>query len=83
MLIPNNLTEVKQLVQHVIFDLDVNFHPDTDFCNYVNLSGLPCFDEQTTDNLNAALAQAFIVCKANETDIYEVSLPILQARIFA
>ncbi len=77
------LPEVEHFVMHVINDLDVNFHPDTNFGNYVNVLGLPSFDEQTAIDLNATLAQAFAVCEASGTDIYEVSLPLLQARILA
>lgn len=82
MLNPTNLAEVQQFVKYVVFDLDVNFHPDTDFNDYTNSSGLPCFDKQNADSLNSVLAQAFIICGANGTDIYEVSLPMLQARVF-
>lgn len=77
-----NLVEVQQFVFHVIFDLDVSFHPDEDFRNYVNDDGKRSFDSKTANKLNGALQQAFSVCERDEVDICELSLPILQIRLF-
>ncbi len=78
---PTNPDEVKQFVFHVIFDLDVNFHPDENFRNYVSKSGKRLFDGKTASKLNQALQQAFSVCESNGIDICELSLPILQIRL--
>lgn len=83
MLNPKNLLEVKQFVHHVIFDLDVNFHPDTDFHTYIDKQGNRTFDEATAEQLNAALTTAFAVCDSHGADIYELTMPMLEERLFA
>lgn len=79
---PTNVTEVRQFIFHVIFDLDTSFHPDDDFRDYVNRAGKRSFDTKTARKLNKALEQAFAVCEENDADIYDLAMPILQIRLF-
>lgn len=75
------LSDVQQFLHHVIFDLDVNFHPDTDFRDYVTSLGSRSFPDEVAEPLNEALVKAFAVCEANRADIYEMTLSMLQERI--
>ena len=83
MQVPKNLAEVVRFVHHVVFELDANFHPDTDFRDYTKPNGTPSFDGEAADELNAALAQAFEVCDLHKADIYDLTMPVMRARLTA
>jgi len=73
--------ETVSFIRHVVFELDVNFHPDTDFMDYTRRDGTPSFNAQAADELNAALAQAFRVCDLYGADMYDLALSVVQARL--
>ena len=55
----------------------VNFHPDDNFNNYVNIeTGQPSFSAAQAAELNDKLDQAFEVCEAADVDIYELCLEV-------
>lgn len=55
----------------------VNFHPDDNFNNYVNVeTGQPSFSAAQAAELNDKLDQAFGVCEAEGVDIYELCLEV-------
>ena len=50
----------------------VNFHPDEDFGNYVNLeTERPSFSEKESSLRNGLMSQCFEVCRRNGIDIYD------------
>ena len=55
----------------------VNFHPDDNFNNYVNVeTGQPSFSTAQAAELNDKLDQAFEICEAEGVDIYELCLEV-------
>ena len=51
---------------------DVNFHPDDDFNDYINLeTQKPSYTKQEADIRNALMSQCFEVCQKNGIDIYD------------
>jgi hypothetical protein len=50
----------------------VNFHPDEDFKNYINLkSSKPTYTNDEAELRNALMSQCFIVSEENKIDIYD------------
>ena len=73
--------EVKAFFHHIVYDLDLNFHPDDDFKSYV------CYETggRTMDDAQAALYnrlmdEAFDVCD-NDDMVYEIGSEILKERL--
>lgn len=56
---------------------DLNFHPDDDFSNYVNIdTGQPTYTISEAVERNKLLDQSFEVCEQNRVDIYELCIDI-------
>lgn len=50
----------------------VNFHPDDDFDNYINLeTRQPSYTKKEAELRNALMQQCFDVCQKNGIDIYD------------
>jgi hypothetical protein len=50
-----------------------NFHCDDDFNDYINLqTKKPAYTQEEAGFRNELMQQCFIVCEANDVDIYEV-----------
>ena len=50
----------------------VNFHPDDDFNDYINLgTKKPSYTKQEADFRNNLMSQCFEVCQKNGIDIYD------------
>ncbi len=57
----------KQLIEE-----GVNFHPDDDFRNYINVATKELtYSEEEADVRNEMMNQCFAVCEANGLDIYD------------
>lgn len=55
----------------------VNFHPDDDFMDYVNLkTKKPCYTKQEAALRNNLMNQCFAVCKNANSDIYSIMLEV-------
>ena len=63
-----NLVEfARQLVKE-----GVNFHPDDDFSDYINLETQePTYTKDEADFRNELMNQCFTVCEKNGVDIYD------------
>lgn len=76
-----NVDHVKLFISHLINQLHLNFHPDTPFNDYANETGDTFTDAQCailTDRIN----ECFEVCASTNTDIYEISMAILNIATF-
>ena len=57
----------KQLIKE-----GVNFHPDDDFNDYINLeTQIPTYTKQEADFRNDLMSQCLKVCQKNGIDIYD------------
>lgn len=57
----------KQLIKE-----GVNFHPDDDFKNYINLeTSEPTYSTEEAELRNELMNQCFTVCEKNGVDIYD------------
>ena len=73
--------EAKVFFHHVVFDLDINFHPDDDFRTYVNCeSGKRVMDDDQADLYNRLMDEAFDVFD-DEDAVYETAYNILNEKL--
>lgn len=63
----------KQLVKE-----GINFHPDDDFNDYINLETKePSYTNGNAKRRNKLMNQCFAVCKKNNVDIYDTMLEVM------
>ena len=68
------LNDVKSFFAFLIHCESLNFHPDTDFCDYVsNDNGKPCFTQEQSDRYNCLMEKAFQICENEDKDIYQLA----------
>lgn len=73
--------EVKDFFRHIVFDLDINFHPDDDFKEYVNYeTGERTMDDEQAEIYNRLMEEAFDVCD-NDDMVYEIGCDLLEERL--
>lgn len=84
-IIPSGISTVENVEKFVKFiyeDLNINFHPDDDFKNYINDGTKEkIFNEADANMYNNLVDECFNVCEKNDVDFYEIALkyhPILQ-----
>ena len=74
----NTIDQVKQFFDYLTTVRRVNFNPDDDFADYIDLSTHePTFDAEEVAILNILMEQSFEVCEANQTDIYELAEQVI------
>ena len=70
------------IIENFIFDLynklDVNFHPDDSFKDYVDNNDKPTFTDNEVIALNKIMDKIFDWCNNNHMDIYDIGEPILK-----
>lgn len=72
----NTIDDVKVFV-HALMDEGLNYHPDDDFDNYVNLqTGNPSYTPEEVLLRNQLNHQCFQICEAAGLDIYDISMEI-------
>ena len=60
---------------YLLLERKVNFHPDTDFSDYVSLeTGQQTFTKEEVAIFNRLMDEAFEICKKNNVDIYEIGI---------
>lgn len=66
-----NLDDVRTFTKQLINE-SVNFHPDENFINYINIqTSEPTYAEKDAEVRNALMAECFEVCDKNGIDIYD------------
>lgn len=74
----NTIDQVKEFFDYLTTVRRVNFNPDDDFADYIDLSTHePTFDAEEVAILNNLMDQSFEVCEANQTDIYELAEQVI------
>jgi len=62
-----------------LLENDVNFHPDTDFNEYINLETLELtFTKFEALRLNILMNDCFEICEAYAEDIYEIAIKVFK-----
>lgn len=73
----SNTEDVKSFFTSLIVEDRLNFHPDDDFLNYINLdSNLPSYSPEEAIRLNGLLDRCFEICEKEGIDIYSMSMGI-------
>ncbi len=71
--------EVHDFFYALMYELDLNFHPDTNFDDYIKgNSSDQLFSQEQCLILNGILGDCFEVCEKEGSDIYEIGLKIAQ-----
>ena len=74
-----NAEEVKDFFHHIVYDLDINFHPDEDFKEYVSMeTGERTMDDEQAELYNHLMNEAFDVCGE---EVYEIGSDLLRERL--
>jgi hypothetical protein len=72
----STLDNVKEFVVQLIAE-GLNYHPDDDFENYVNIeTGEPSYTTTEASLRNRLNIQCFVVCESAGADIYDISMEI-------
>jgi hypothetical protein len=72
-----NLNNVNAFVKQLIKE-SVNFHPDEDFKNYIDIeTKLPTYSKEEAELRNKLLDQCFEVCEKEGVDIYDFTMEII------
>ncbi|WP_354352620.1 hypothetical protein [Pontibacter aydingkolensis] len=70
----NSREDISAFFVYLINDLDLSFHPDNPFYDYVNQDGGITFTLDESDYLESILELCFVWCHRNDEDIYELAL---------
>lgn len=73
------LEDVKQFTNDLIGE-NLIFHPDDDFNDYIDVDNNPIFTPQEAEIRNKLMSDSFDVCNANNVEIYELMLEIIQSK---
>ncbi len=69
--------DVRAFIWSMFHTLKLNFHPDTDFKDYIKYSNKRrVFTNEEVEELRNSLMECFKVCHKNKVDIYELCLII-------
>ena len=72
--------EVRNFFDHIVNELDINFHPDDDFKDYVSYeTGEMTMDDEQAELYNRLMDEAFKVCDDNQ--VYEIGSELLFERL--
>jgi hypothetical protein len=67
------IEDVKLFAFQLVNEENLNFHPDNDFLDYVNIeTNLPVYLPEESKNLNALMNKCFEVCEQYNEDLYEL-----------
>ena len=73
--------DVRDFFHHIVYDLNINFHPDDDFKSYVHYkTGEKMMDEEQAELYNRLMDEAFEVCD-DEDLVYEIGFELLNKRL--
>ena len=75
------IEEVKDFFRHIVFDLDINFHPDDDFRDYFNQeTGERSMNDEQAELYNRLMEESFVACGDDEM-VYEIGCELLKERL--
>lgn len=66
------ISQVQDFAHYLVYELGVNFHPDTPFEDYITLTThKPSFSTSEARIGNRLMEECFNVCESNNKDVYE------------
>lgn len=68
----NSIDDVRAVVRFFIYMLDLDFHPDNNFADYIDKKDTPMFSEYSSIHGNELIKRLFEVCKVHQVDLYEI-----------
>ncbi len=72
----NSVAHVQTFFNELLAE-DLNFHPDSDFTDYINgETRLPTYTKEEAELRNQLLKQAFAACENESADIYDLCIDI-------
>ncbi len=72
--------DVKAFFRHIVFDLDINFHPDDDFMEYVDRDGNRTMNDAKAELYNRLMDETFKVCGDGDL-VYEIGYDVLKEKL--
>lgn len=74
----NNLDDVTNFAEHLVYVEHLNFHCDTDFADYINnQTGKRTYTADEILTRNDAMKSCFEVCDKCKVDVYEIMGKVL------
>lgn len=71
----SSVKDVETFFHHIVYERNVNFHPDDRFEVYMNFeTEEPTFSPEECIIYDALMDEAFDVCEAAGVDIYEIGM---------
>ena len=67
-----SIVDVINFLQSLYDQYDLAFHPDDQFCDYVDNLGQQVFTDHQACMLDDAMEKCFFVCEDNGFDLYEI-----------
>ncbi len=78
----NSLSDVETFFIYLIHEESLNFHPDEDFKNYINLeTRLPSYNLEEAELRNKLMEACFEICEKKGKEIYDIGLRFLLDRL--
>ena len=72
------IRDVERFFRIIYYIDEVSFHPDDDFCDYVNTTtGMPTYSKHQAKQFNKMMADSFEVCEREGIDIYDLGMRIM------
>lgn len=75
------VAHVEEFFHHLLYDRELNFHPDDDFAEYVDRESKPSFNAEEVALYNRLMEESFDACDREGRDIYLIGWEDLVARI--
>ena len=74
-----SIKDVQDFFEYLYNDLDLSFHPDSNFQDYVynNSAMVRFFTDAEADYYNSVMDACFQVCEKEGADIYEIGMLVL------
>ena len=70
-----NLIDVVKFFEHLLYEKKMLFHPDDDFCDYVqNEESNKTINSDEAEIFNQLMDQCFAVCEEQNMEIYSIGL---------
>jgi hypothetical protein len=80
----HTVKDVEKFFRYLVDVRRVNFHPDTDFAEYVSSdTGSKTFTDREVNYYNSLMNACFEICTQAGVDIYEIGLKVLKGALKA
>jgi len=75
----DTIDDVKAFFRFLIEQKSLNFHPDDDFSEYINIkTNEPTFSEREITHYNKLMEDCFEVCHKENVEIYSIAMIVLK-----